>query len=184
MRGGLSDRDRRADLGAAAASGTRSAPRQCGRSARSPDRKARSRDHLSATGADGADSHHARAFGFLRAALALHAAEGPAAHPRSPGHQYWWEIEYDHPDPSQRLRTANELHIPTGKPVELVLTSRDVIHSFWLPSISGKKDLDSRTHEHRSAHRRQAGLVHRAMRGVLRPAARQDATRAARGHAR
>jgi cytochrome c oxidase subunit 2 len=57
------------------------------------------------------------------------------------GHQYWWEIEYDHSDPSQRVRTANELHIPTGKPVELVLTSRDVIHSFWLPSITGKKDL-------------------------------------------
>lgn len=57
------------------------------------------------------------------------------------GHQYWWEIEYDDPEPSQRLRTANELHIPTGRPVELVLTSRDVIHSFWLPSITGKKDL-------------------------------------------
>ena len=57
------------------------------------------------------------------------------------GHQYWWEIEYDDPQPSERLRTANELHIPTGRPVELVLTSRDVIHSFWLPSITGKKDL-------------------------------------------
>jgi cytochrome c oxidase subunit 2 len=57
------------------------------------------------------------------------------------GHQYWWEIEYDDPEPTQRLRTANELHIPTGRPVELVLTSRDVIHSFWLPSITGKKDL-------------------------------------------
>ena len=57
------------------------------------------------------------------------------------GHQYWWEIEYDDPEPSQRLRTANEMHIPTGRPVELVLTSRDVIHSFWLPSITGKKDL-------------------------------------------
>jgi len=57
------------------------------------------------------------------------------------GHQYWWEIEYDDPAPSQRVRTANELHIPVGRPVELVLTSRDVIHSFWLPSITGKKDL-------------------------------------------
>jgi cytochrome c oxidase subunit 2 len=57
------------------------------------------------------------------------------------GHQYWWEVEYDDPQPSRRLRTANELHIPVDRPVELVLTSRDVIHSFWLPSISGKKDL-------------------------------------------
>jgi cytochrome c oxidase subunit 2 len=57
------------------------------------------------------------------------------------GHQFWWEVEYDDPTPSQRLRTANELHIPLNRPVELVLTSRDVIHSFWLPNIMGKKDL-------------------------------------------
>jgi cytochrome c oxidase subunit 2 len=57
------------------------------------------------------------------------------------GHQYWWEVEYQDPDPSQQLRTANELHIPVGKPVELVLTSNDVIHSMWLPNLSGKKDL-------------------------------------------
>jgi cytochrome c oxidase subunit 2 len=57
------------------------------------------------------------------------------------GHQYWWEVEYDDPVPSQRLRTANELHIPVNRPVELVLTSHDVIHSFWLPNLMGKKDL-------------------------------------------
>jgi cytochrome c oxidase subunit II len=57
------------------------------------------------------------------------------------GHQYWWEIEYDDPEPANRLRTANEFRIPVNTPVELVLTSRDVIHSFWLPSLSGKKDL-------------------------------------------
>jgi len=57
------------------------------------------------------------------------------------GHQYWWEVEYDEVDPSQRVRTANEIHIPVGRPVEFVLTSRDVIHSFWLPSLMGKKDL-------------------------------------------
>jgi cytochrome c oxidase subunit 2 len=72
---------------------------------------------------------------------------GLSAHPADSlhiivtGHQYWWEVEYDDPEPSQRLRTANELHIPVGRPVELVLTSQDVIHSFWLPSIMGKKDL-------------------------------------------
>jgi cytochrome c oxidase subunit II len=57
------------------------------------------------------------------------------------GHQYWWEVQYDDPQPSQRLLTANELHIPVGRPVELVLTSQDVIHSFWLPNVMGKKDL-------------------------------------------
>jgi cytochrome c oxidase subunit II len=57
------------------------------------------------------------------------------------GHQYWWEIEYDDPAPANRIRTANEFRIPINRPVELILTSRDVIHSFWLPSLSGKKDL-------------------------------------------
>ena len=57
------------------------------------------------------------------------------------GHQYWWEVEYDHADPSQRVRTANEIHIPVHRPVEFILSSRDVIHSFWLPSLMGKKDL-------------------------------------------
>ena len=57
------------------------------------------------------------------------------------GHQYWWEVEYDDPDPSQHVRTANEIHIPVGRPVQLDLTSRDVIHSFWVPAITGKKDL-------------------------------------------
>jgi cytochrome c oxidase subunit II len=60
---------------------------------------------------------------------------------RITGHQWWWEIEYDHASPDQRVRTANELHIPVNRPVELVLTSADVIHSFWAPNLHGKKDL-------------------------------------------
>jgi cytochrome c oxidase subunit 2 len=55
--------------------------------------------------------------------------------------QWWWEIEYPGATPAQRVRTANELRIPTDTPIELVLTSRDVIHSFWVPSLQGKKDL-------------------------------------------
>ena len=72
---------------------------------------------------------------------------GLSAHPAKAlrivltGHQYWWEVEYDETEPSQRLRTANEIHIPVNRPVEFVLTSRDVIHSFWLPNLMGKKDL-------------------------------------------
>lgn len=42
------------------------------------------------------------------------------------GHQWWWEIHY----PQQQFRTANEIHIPVGVPVQLHLTSDDVIHSF------------------------------------------------------
>ena len=60
---------------------------------------------------------------------------------RITAHQWWWEIEYLDAVPSQRIRTANELHIPVGKPVALELLSDDVIHSFWVPSLNGKKDL-------------------------------------------
>jgi cytochrome c oxidase subunit II len=76
---------------------------------------------------------------FVQRSLSAHPAD--ALRIVVTGHQYWWEIEYDDAQPSRRVLTANELHIPVGRPVELVLTSRDVIHSFWLPSITGKKDL-------------------------------------------
>jgi len=57
------------------------------------------------------------------------------------GHQFWWEFEYDEAVPSQRVTTANELHVPVGRPVVLKVTSRDVIHSFWVPNLHGKRDL-------------------------------------------
>jgi cytochrome c oxidase subunit 2 len=57
------------------------------------------------------------------------------------GHQWWWEAEYEDATPSQRFRTANELHIPVGRPVVLKVTSHDVIHSFWVPNLHGKRDL-------------------------------------------
>ena len=57
------------------------------------------------------------------------------------GHQWWWEAEYEHATPSQRFRTANELHIPVGRPVVFKVTSHDVIHSFWVPNLHGKRDL-------------------------------------------
>jgi len=57
------------------------------------------------------------------------------------GHQWWWEIEYEDRVPSHRVTTANELHIPTGRPVVLTFKSADVIHSFWAPSLHGKRDL-------------------------------------------
>jgi cytochrome c oxidase subunit II len=57
------------------------------------------------------------------------------------GHQWWWEVEYDDPVPSNTFKTANEIHIPVGRLVQLQVTSTDVIHSFWAPSLDGKKDL-------------------------------------------
>jgi cytochrome c oxidase subunit 2 len=55
--------------------------------------------------------------------------------------QWWWEARYEAPTPAQLVRTANELHVPVGRPVELTLTSVDVIHSFWVPRLQGKRDL-------------------------------------------
>jgi cytochrome c oxidase subunit 2 len=53
------------------------------------------------------------------------------------GHQWWWEFRY----PALAIRTANELHIPAGRPVALEMTSADVIHSFWAPALGGKRDV-------------------------------------------
>jgi cytochrome c oxidase subunit 2 len=57
------------------------------------------------------------------------------------GRQWWWQIEYDHRDRSKRVTTANEIVIPVGEPVTLHLQSPDVIHSFWVPNLHGKRDL-------------------------------------------
>lgn len=57
------------------------------------------------------------------------------------GHQWWWEVRYENHEPSKIVTTANELHIPTNRPVKFELNSPDVIHSFWVPNLSGKKDL-------------------------------------------
>jgi len=50
------------------------------------------------------------------------------------GHQWWWEYNY----PNENITTANELHIPVGRPVYIALTSKDVIHNFWPPKLAGK----------------------------------------------
>jgi cytochrome c oxidase subunit II len=58
------------------------------------------------------------------------------------GHQWWWEVRYLSEDaPSRAFRTANEIHIPAGEPVEVSLQAADVIHSFWIPKLAGKTDL-------------------------------------------
>jgi cytochrome c oxidase subunit 2 len=57
------------------------------------------------------------------------------------GRQWWWQLEYSDTLPSNRFRTANEVLIPVGRPVVVNVTSRDVIHSFWVPNLHGKRDL-------------------------------------------
>jgi cytochrome c oxidase subunit II len=56
------------------------------------------------------------------------------------GNQFWWQYAYPPEGGDGGLTTANELHIPAGEPVRLVLTSTDVIHSFWVPALAGKMD--------------------------------------------
>jgi len=71
------------------------------------------------------------------------AAVSPPQHPSSDpvhvdviAHQWWWEFRY----PDSGVVTANELHIPAGKSVQIQLTSVDVIHDFWVPELGRKMD--------------------------------------------
>ena len=57
------------------------------------------------------------------------------------GNQWWWYVRYLNDDASRIVVTANEIHIPVGRPVMIRGTSNDVIHSFWVPNLQGKRDL-------------------------------------------
>lgn len=65
------------------------------------------------------------------------------------GHQYWWEVTYPGADGAGgEVVTANEIHVPVGEPVRFVLTTADVLHSVWVPSLGGKVDMvPGRTNE-------------------------------------
>ena len=56
------------------------------------------------------------------------------------GEQWWWRVRYD-PGKESAVELANEIRLPAGEPVELLLDSPDVIHSFWIPSLGGKMDM-------------------------------------------
>jgi cytochrome c oxidase subunit 2 len=53
------------------------------------------------------------------------------------GHQWWWEFEY----PQYGFKTANEMYLPVGRTVSFHLRSQDVLHSFWIPQLGGKRDV-------------------------------------------
>jgi cytochrome c oxidase subunit 2 len=52
-------------------------------------------------------------------------------------HQWWWEFQY----PTLGVETGDEVHIPSGRAIHFAMTSKDVIHSFFMPSIGGKRDV-------------------------------------------
>jgi cytochrome c oxidase subunit II len=64
-----------------------------------------------------------------------------ALHVEVVGEQFWWRVRYLDAAGEVAFETANEVVIPTGQPVTMVLTSADVIHSFWVPSLAGKIDM-------------------------------------------
>jgi cytochrome c oxidase subunit 2 len=74
----------------------------------------------------------------------LAAVNSPAAKPaltlQVVGHQWWWEVRYQDATPGEGFVTANEIHIPAGRPVLVEVTGADVIHSFWIPALAGKTD--------------------------------------------
>jgi len=57
------------------------------------------------------------------------------------GRQWWWEVRYLDAEPSRIAITANELHVPVGRRVRVLLRTDDVIHSFWVPGLHGKLDM-------------------------------------------
>jgi cytochrome c oxidase subunit 2 len=57
------------------------------------------------------------------------------------GNQWWWSVTYMEGPVSETFVTANEIHVPVGRPVLVRLKASDVIHSFWVPSLTGKRDL-------------------------------------------
>jgi cytochrome c oxidase subunit 2 len=57
------------------------------------------------------------------------------------GKQWWWEVRYELPGSDEQIVLANEIRLPTNQAVELVLSTTDVIHSFWAPSLAGKMDM-------------------------------------------
>jgi len=75
------------------------------------------------------------------ASRGLNAANADALNIEVTGYQWWWQVRYLDPNPSLTFVTANEIHVPVGKPVKVNLIAGDVIHSFWVPNLAGKLDL-------------------------------------------
>jgi len=71
---------------------------------------------------------------------ALRVEGGEALELQVIAHRWWWEVRYPGARPGETVASANEIRIPAGRPVSIALSSADVIHSFWVPSLAGKID--------------------------------------------
>jgi cytochrome c oxidase subunit 2 len=76
--------------------------------------------------------------------IVLAAVNGPGGAPpltiEVTGLQWWWKARYIDDDPLRAITVANEIHIPVGQPIRVKLIGGDVIHSFWVPALTGKTD--------------------------------------------
>ncbi|MFL5620775.1 MAG: cytochrome c oxidase subunit II [Gemmatimonadaceae bacterium] len=109
---------------------------------RSPAREARARRTIViSVGATVAILFVLLVFDLGVARALMHDDARPAVAITLTGRQWWWDVEYEDSIPQNRVRDANEIHVPVGQPVRIKLVSHDVIHSFWVPNIAGKKDL-------------------------------------------
>jgi cytochrome c oxidase subunit 2 len=60
---------------------------------------------------------------------------------RVTGQQWWWRVEYRDPASGRWIETANEVHLPLNVPTRIEVVASDVVHSFWIPNLSGKIDM-------------------------------------------
>ncbi|MFD4838054.1 cytochrome c oxidase subunit II [Achromobacter sp. NPDC058515] len=73
--------------------------------------------------------------------LTAHDGATPAVRIEVTGELWWWRVRYLDPSGTPLFETANDIRLPTGRPVEFLLLSENVIHSFWIPDLAGKLDM-------------------------------------------
>ncbi len=126
----------------------------------------------------------------VMAIIDLNKTDDDALHVKVEGNQWWWRYDYDIDnngsfDDATDIVTANEMVIPIDRQVQLTITSNDVIHSFWIPSLNGKKDAvpgmdtdwsieGSEIGVYRGQCTEYCGLSHANMRMVVRVVSAED----------
>jgi cytochrome c oxidase subunit 2 len=79
-------------------------------------------------------------FGLSRMPELLEPPSDPSLHVAVSGEEWWWRFRYESRD-GRTIESANELRLPVGEPTTFAVSSPDVIHSFWVPSLGGKIDM-------------------------------------------
>lgn len=77
---------------------------------------------------------------LMSASVLVRAEEPPAVRIEVVGELWWWRVRYLDRQGKTMVETANDIRIPAGRPVEFLVTSDNVIHSFWVPNLAGKID--------------------------------------------